>query len=399
MVNLNLCDLCSSELERDIIASLEQSAKSYARASGSVPAAEAIFSAEMADVTQGIERKERFDLLKRFIAHGCLLPSWEKGFQNSKNALDDVELADCIDFVTGHMVSKFQGKLTELLAAAPITDKVNDLMNSGLLPPGGSLAFGSALRCMAFSRAPAVLPNSDLRGVEGPDAVYWRVPAEEFIEVCLIAEIKSYQVTPKLLRRQSDGHLRAIDRGLRIQGTWYAPQNIRCRPGGIQRIYVCPSDWSLTRHFTVTTDPNGTEQISMDEQTLPDASQTIRPLEEGEWMIRLAWSHDAVRAAAFGLMLRYMRGVGEALAADPKGKIRQDMSPAEAGENDFLSQLHVAIVRQMEGEPDARRRMKTIDLYNVLGFGWALGHGFRDKDGNHSMLFYEDLREIGRRRD
>ena len=49
------------------------------------------------------------------------------------------------------------------------------------------------------------------------------------------------------------------------------------------------------------------------------------------WLILLGWSYDALRAAAFRLMHRYMREVGDAIAADPNEKIRKDMSPAEAG--------------------------------------------------------------------
>ncbi|MEJ2737366.1 MAG: hypothetical protein P8189_28055 [Anaerolineae bacterium] len=54
---------------------------------------------------------------------------------------------------------------------------------------------------------------------------------------------------------------------------------------------------------------------------------------------------------------------------DPDVSLRTDMSPAEAGPNDLLHQLHVAIVRQAEMETNAERRSSTIELYNVLAFG------------------------------
>ena len=84
-----------------------------------------------------------------------------------------------------------------------------------------------------------------------------------------------------------------------------------------------------------------------------------------------------------------MAEVGEALAAE--GLARKDMSPGDAGMNDLLHQLHIAIFRQQDVEPNKGCREKTINLYNVLGFGWALGHEFRDKDGDIAILYPEDL--------
>jgi hypothetical protein len=69
------------------------------------------------------------------------------------------------------------------------------------------------------------------------------------------------------------------------------------------------------------------------------------------------------------------------------------MTAAEAGMNDLLVELHVAIARQADAEPRPRRRQKTIELYNVLAFGWALGHDFRDGDGDPCMMDVQDLRE------
>ena len=41
--------------------------------------------------------------MKRFIAHGSLLPSWETKFSNTRDALNDDELASCVDFVLGQI--------------------------------------------------------------------------------------------------------------------------------------------------------------------------------------------------------------------------------------------------------------------------------------------------------
>ena len=132
----------------------------------------------------------------------------------------------------------------------------------------------------------------------------------------------------------------------------------------------------------------------MQGQNLPLTTSTwYKDAAHGWDVLTVAWSHDALRASAFCLAYGYMAEVGEALARepDPDIQLRTDMAPAAAGPNDLLHQLPVAIFRQAEMEPDARRRKKTIELYNVLAFGWALGHDHRDSNGHPAMMYPEDL--------
>ena len=394
MTKLSSSSLRCPELERDVLASLGRTRACFSSESGAPPTAEQVFEAEMRAVTEAIKKRSRFALLKRFIAHGSKLPSWEKGFQDSPGHLSDDELAGCVNFVSCHMVSKFQGKLAEMLAAAPIADRVADLVGSGTLPAAGSLVFGSAIRCQPHSASKSPSVDDGARGVEGPDAMYVKSLPGNGVAACLIAEVKSYSVSAARLRAQAGGHLRALRRGAILRNQEKSAVDIRFPRGGPLKVFVQPTDWPLTRRFHVAADKNGVDQVVMEKQELPAGSESVEDLGGGEWMIRLAWSHDALRAAAFRLMHSYMSEVGEALAEDPDEGIRKDMTPAEAGENNFLAQLHVAIFRQQEAEPDELRRGKTLELYNVLGFGWALGHGFRDKDGDRSMMFFEDLREM-----
>jgi hypothetical protein len=132
----------------------------------------------------------------------------------------------------------------------------------------------------------------------------------------------------------------------------------------------------------------------MEDQQLPLTKDTCAKDEKHCWhVVTLAWSYDALRAAAFCLVRGYMAEVGEALAKnpDPDVPLRTDMSPQQAGPNDLLLQLHVAIARQADKERNANRRRKTIELYNVLSLGWALGHNHRDADGEPEMMYPEDL--------
>lgn len=84
-------------LENDLRIALDESKLAY-QASWIPDVAQSIddiFQSEMADVIHGIERAERFLLLKRFIVHGSRLPRGEARFKNSEDPLTDRELSSC----------------------------------------------------------------------------------------------------------------------------------------------------------------------------------------------------------------------------------------------------------------------------------------------------------------
>lgn len=376
---LALRDIGCEELERDLAASLLGRWRSAQTEPATPPPdVNVSFQASLAEIIGAIQETRRFALLKRFIVHGCLLPSWYTKSNNSPNPLKDGELVKCVNFITGHMVTKFQGELAEILARQALRDFMLDLQADGELPVDSSLVFGDEIRC----RSPRCRGS-----VKGPDALYVTAPANAKIRIHAIAEIKSGYVSPAELDSQGVGHLAAVRRGVFISHTWYEPPQIRTDEPPL-RVYVTPSTWPLSRRFHWEPTANGRVLI-MDEQNLPLTPPVPKRTSERVWDVKLAWSHDALRAAGFRLAHAYMAEVGEALAAE--GLARKDMSPGDAGMNDLLHQLHIAIFRQQDVEPNKGRREKTINLYNVLGFGWALGHEFRDKDGDIAILYPEDL--------
>jgi hypothetical protein len=364
--------------------------------------AEDAFRAAMSDVIRAIQAKDRFALLKRFIAYGSLLPSWETRYTNRPRSLTDDELARCIDFVVGHMVAKFQGRLAEILAKRAVLELLRKLESDAEMPPKSTTAFGDGIRCATAARAARRVGPKDTpapaRGAEGPDALCYGNLADDAIEVRAVVEIKSMPRRLVLLERQAANHVMALRRGVTINGMWYPPRRVRLAGGtsgrDVVRIFVRPSLWLLARGFRFEAREGGSNLV-MDEQELPPIGNVVRRLSPNTWMVKLAWSYDVLRAASFRLAHRYMVEVGEALATDEEFStgLRTDMTAAEAGMNDLLVELHVAIARQADAEPRPRRRQKTIELYNVLAFGWALGHDFRDGDGDPCMMDVQDLRE------
>ena len=377
---LALRDIGCEQLERDLAAALvDRWRDTQAEPTTPPPDANLLFRASLEEVIRAVQMMRRFALLKQFIVHGSLLPSWDTKSKDSQNPLRDDELLNCVNFITGHMVTKFQGELAEILAWQPLKDLTVDLQAKDDLARGGCLVFGDAIRCRS-SRGGG--------SVKGPDALYVTVSPNGMICIHSIAEVKSGYVRPARLDRQIGGHLAALRRGVSINGKWYESRQIG-EDDRLLVVYVAPSPWPMSRRFHFEPGADG-RLLVMDGQNLPPITPPLpSEVRDRVWKVTLAWSHEALRAAAFQLTHGYMAEVGEALAA--AGLARTDMSPGDAGMNDLLHQLHIGIFRQQEVEPNKERRAKTIELYNVLGFGWALGHHFRDEDGDITMLYPEDL--------
>lgn len=359
------------------------------------------FREAMSDVIRGIQNHGRFDFLKRFIAQGSLLPSWESHFENTPHALNDHELATVVDFVSGHMVTKFQGRLAEILSAPGLGRMVTKLKSEGKTSEYATEVLGSEIRCLPKHHKRKLRWRCDAsKGIQGPDGLIISVQPENRLVIHAIIEIKSTYVRPSKVAAQFNNHLTALARGVKIGDEWFDANMVqmgstrRREASAVARIFVQPARWTLTRRFHFEPTENSGRRLVMQNQQLPVTCDSYAKDEAHGWhVVTLAWSYDALRAAAFCLARRYMAEVGEALASnpDPDVPLRKDMPPAEAGPNDLLHQLHVAIARQAEMEPDADRRKKTIELYNVLAFGWALGHNYRDADGMPDMMYPEDL--------
>jgi hypothetical protein len=303
-------------------------------------------------------------------------------------------------------VTKFQGRLAEILSTTELTSVVENLKAEGSVSENATVALGSAIRCLPRHKGREIVGQREVsKGIQGPDGIVVSVGSENRLIIHAIIEIKSTYVSPCKVAAQFKGHLAALVRGVKIGHEWFDAKTVQMgRAGGrgasaVAQIFVQPARWLLTREFHFKPTEGGGRRLLMQGQHLPVTGGTCAKDETHGWLVvTLAWSHDALRAAAFCLARGFMAEVGEALARnpDPDVLLRTDMSPAEAGPNDLLHQLHVAIARQADMEPDARRRKKTIELYNVFAFGWALGHDYRDVEGMPDMMYPDDLDRLSR---
>jgi hypothetical protein len=391
---LSLRDIEFSALADDLrVALIEESSHRDHR----TRKAEPLFRHAMSDVIRGIRARGRFELLKQFIAFGGFLPAWEKTARNSVRPVSDEDVGKCVDFIHGHMVSKFQGKLAEILAAPTLSLLLSRLIKDGRLPRTTRLIQGAGIRVRARGqRGPGRSDNA--RGIQGPDGLIVSSETRKRLRVHGVVEIKSMYVPPAKLRSQSTSHVASVARGCAINEKWFDRCDLVLGTGShsgskLLRVFVVPDRWRVPRAFHFEPSPNGGRALVMDHPVVPGNNDPVNAIDRWTWSIRLRWSRDALRGAAFSLAHRYMAEVGVALAESPEAgyRIRTDMAPSDTGPNDLLHQLHVAIFRQMECEPDPGRRSRTLELYNVFGFGWALGHAYRDADGKPRMLYPEDL--------
>ncbi len=263
---MTFADLRCPALAGDIRGALKAHCDFSSRRKCSPSSIDSAFRFAMDDVVRVIREKHgrRFDLFKQFIVNGSLLPSWDTSSKNSGHPLNDEEVASCIDFITGQMVTKFQGKLAELLSIAPIIEIVRGLDVNWVFPQNVSIVLGSDIRCRPQIIRGKLVEGGYPKGVDGPDIIAFRKTCCGRIQILLVGEIKSMRVSFSSLRRQMAKHLTAISRGLSIRGKWYDRDKILmgmpCRrkgEGRVIQVYVRPSSWHLTRKFHLVPDAQG----------------------------------------------------------------------------------------------------------------------------------------------
>jgi len=103
---------------------------------------------------------------------------------------------------------------------------------------------------------------------------------------------------------------------------------------------VVPSTWKLSRDWTSVKTNQGT-RIVFPESSAPSAETRLREVERNVWRIRLGWSHEALKQAAFEMTSWYMSQVGKSIFTKKNlPKNLNDMTPEEAGNNSIKEALY-----------------------------------------------------------
>ncbi len=194
------------------------------------------FREAMSDVIQGIHNHGRFDFLKRFIAHGSLLPSWESHFADTPRALNDDELVSFANFVSGHMVTKFQGRIAEVLSTIALASVVEKMKAEGSASENAIVVLGSSIRCLPKREGRMIgRRRAASKGIQGPDGIVVSVEPGNRLAIYAIIEIKSTYVRPSKIASQFKSHLAALARGVKVGGEWFDANSLKMGGMGVGR--------------------------------------------------------------------------------------------------------------------------------------------------------------------
>lgn len=345
-----------------------------------------IFCHAVDTAIRDIDRHPRGELFRRFVVQGPY--EGEGEFPTSMNGerLTDEETAKAIRFVYSWMVNSFQGRLAELLTAGPMLDLLERLKVMGEIPGSARLFVGDAVT------APRVVGAGRVKAADLH--VLSERPADNVgprVIVHALGEVKSHPVSERRVRRQLAGHVVRCRRGLIMRDEIVAAERVDFEPDPPLIVWAEPAAWSLPRGFDfVVTD--GDERLRADLPHTPAGADEAVRESDGAWRLTLRWSHEALAAAAYEMTFWYMERVGDVVFAESSANPWPEMSPSEAGRNAAKQSLYYAIRRARTRHEHDR----AVALYNMYGFGYALGMNFRGPDGRRKMLWWEHLRAIRR---
>ena len=340
-----------------------------------------IFRAGVAAAVTSIE--ERSALLRRFLADGPFENPGEPPPELRDKRLTDQQTAKAINFIYAQVVSCFQGRLAELLAAGPCARLIDELKAAGRIAPDCRLYFGDSVTVQE--------DKGPRRKAADMHVLHFSPGSADSVEVDGIVEVKSYACSWNRLQRQLDGHLSRVRRAGKLHLANSGPPahpaaDLAARPVVIG---VIPASWKLPRTFSFH-QVDGSRQLMLSEPRTRVDGPRWEPVAPDAWRLILPWSEEALASAAYEMTFWYMEKLGEQIYSGGVPAEWSEMTPGEAGRNAAKMMLYYALLRRLPPRVDQR----AVALYNAYGFGYALGMSFRDRDGKRQVLWFADLEEI-----
>lgn len=338
-----------------------------------------VFRGGLATAIGRLAQSERAALLIRFLRDGPYPGPgrWLKAAAG--NALRDPETAAVIRFVFGRIIPEFQGFVAEALAAGAVTRWMEGMRAAGGLDPGVRLYLGDAVLARNSRGQRAKAADMHVLSVEPGSAGRVTVHA--------VVEVKSYGKSFAGAATQFRTHLARARRGLYFGEEFVPGRRVRVARE-VHRILVRPSTWLLPRTFRYPETETG-HRLEVDPGVPPTAGDTVIPRGPRGTEVLLRWSEEALAELAYDMSWWFFGRVGEAVWAEGHPPWLE-MSPYDAGRNAVKQMLHYAIHRMRT----ANDWEKAVALYNVYGFGYALGSSYRDRRGVRQMLWPSDLEEL-----
>ena len=367
------------EMAQDLEASLGHAVKEAVLEKARSPLA--LFRAILFSSLRDIENHPRGQLLQRFLTCGPYEGEGNIPAELASERLSDCETSLVIRFIWSYVINSFKGALAELLAVRPCLHILSHAKREGLVPQGARLYIGQTVT------VPRARGTGTENGADMHILAFDRTKSG--VSVAGIVEVKSYAATFRRIRPQLKKHILRCRRGLVVCGKRYRSEPVQGSLSAMAKVTVVPSRWKLPRTFRYEETPQG-ELLNIDTRSPSADEDSIERSGKYDWHVRLRWSEEALAEVAYGMTFWYMAKAGEVIYRDGVPNSWKEMTPSEAGKNAAKMMLYYASLRASS----PRESQRAIAMYNVYGFGYALGANFRNKKGQREFLFPADLDEI-----
>jgi hypothetical protein len=288
------------------------------------------------------------------------------------------------------MVTRFKGELAELLAIEPCLRLIQELKSKKRISSLAQLYWGDSIQepCQILGTARTPEWAVFRKGADG----LLVEELDNILKVHGVIEVKSMIRARKRVLAQIDNHIARLRGGVELVGRRFPPNKIQFS-GGL-RIIVLPSNWKVSREKRKVKNKRGWNLVFPKNVDPPTKTQILE-LEPNVWKVTLAWSQEALNQAAFQMTFWFMAKVGESIYRKKTlPSALAYMKPSEAGQNNMKQELYYIPLRPIS----QRQKRLAVKLYNVYGYGYALGvdaprllMNLRGGDWRHEILWPEDV--------
>jgi hypothetical protein len=293
------------------------------------------------------------------------------------------QYASAVRLAVSRIVTALQGALAELLAIGPCCQLLRECQVAGHIDAGARLYFGDSV----------LVPRRDGSMAKAADLhILTQDPSSGVLEVVGVGEIKSYLCSRSRIRRQLDKHLARLREGhaslAAVSAHKRALHAVRVAREPL-RVTVLPASWHLPRDYEIVRTHSESQLLGRSRRPEPAA---FVGGSAADWDVILGWSHEALAEAAFGILHRQLGRIGATTYGPSRPSPWPELTAEESGRHAAVMMLYYALLQRLS----PRMERQLAKLYNVLGFGYALGANFRGPDGKIRMLWAVDLDEIAR---
>lgn len=251
-----------------------------------------IFKYSLHAAIRDIENHPRNKLLLRLI---------ESDAYDDSIVLSNAECGLCVEFIYSHLINRFKGELSELLALEHCINLIGQLRQNGQLSSDIQLFWGETIQerrkfKLTTEQGSFVRWGAYTKGADGLLVEQAQGGSQNQLKIQGIIEVKSVTYTKKKVLEQIDQHLERLEGGFKLNEKEWAKEKLILSPtdNNIIRIVILAS---LRRKEV---EPLSLEKVAMPLQVIIDE------FEPNCWRISLPWTQETLNLAAYQMTFWYM---------------------------------------------------------------------------------------------